>query len=355
MTPLDRLYVDLDDVIGETAQRLLVLAEQEYGRRVPFEKVTSFDLDAVFGMDAEETAEFYRRSNEADVLSGVALREGAVESLAACRARGIEVWVVTGRPAASGELTRAWLADRGVPHDRLLFVDKYGKMQQEEAFPVDPAGLLSLEELAELEFRAAVEDHLGMARILAGHMRTPVLLMDRPWNRDPEADAHPLITRCRDWQAVLAALGDQVGRRGRGRQPSFQLSLPMPAIPGQPKLRHVGCRWGRVSGGLGQQRSFGKRVGVPGGTRPHPVNPGLLGPGSPPGDQGKTRSSGTVAAGGKGRRPAAGLALLGWSSGARSTAFFPHGSNAVASLSDPGQPEVRPGRQTERMNPCGIG
>ena len=207
MTQLDRLYVDLDDVIGETAQRLLIIAEQEYGFRVPFEEVTSFDLDAVFGMDAEETADFYRRSNEADVLSGVALREGAVESLAACRARGIEVWIVTGRPAASGELTRAWLADRGVPHDRLLFVDKYGKMQQEEAFPVDPAELLSLEELAEMEFRAAVEDHLGMARILAGRMRTPVLLMDRPWNRDPEADAHPLITRCRDWQAVLAALG----------------------------------------------------------------------------------------------------------------------------------------------------
>ncbi len=203
----DRLYVDLDDVIGETAQRLLVMAEQEYGLRVPFEEVTSFDLDAVFGMDAEETADFYRRSNEADVLSGVALREGAVESLAACRARGIEVWVVTGRPAASRELTRAWLADRGVPHDELLFVDKYGKMQQEEAFPVDPAGLLSLEELAAMKFRAAVEDHLGMARILAGSMRTPVLLMDRPWNRDPEADAHPLITRCRDWQAVLAALG----------------------------------------------------------------------------------------------------------------------------------------------------
>ena len=207
MNPLDRLYVDLDDVIGETAQRLLVMAEQEYGLRVPFEEVTSFDLDAVFGMDAEETADFYRRSNEADVLSGVALREGAVESLAACRASGIEVWVVTGRPAASRELTRAWLADRGVPHDELLFVDKYGKMQQEEAFPVDPAGLLSLEELADLEFGAAVEDHLGMARILAGSMLTPVLLMDRPWNRDPEADAHPLITRCRDWQAVMAALG----------------------------------------------------------------------------------------------------------------------------------------------------
>ena len=207
MNPLDRLYVDLDDVIGETARRLLVMAAQEYGFRVPFEEVTSFDLDAVFGMDAEETAEFYRRSNEADVLSGVALREGAVESLAACRARGIEVWIVTGRPAASRELTRAWLADRNVPHDRLLFVDKYGKMQQEEAFPVDPAGLLSLEELAEMEFRAAVEDHVGMARILADRMRTPVLLMDRPWNRDPEADAHPLITRCRDWKAVLAALG----------------------------------------------------------------------------------------------------------------------------------------------------
>ena len=207
MTPLDRLYVDLDDVIGETALRLLDLAEREYGLEVPFEEVTSYDLQDVFGLSAEETAEFYRRSNQVDVLSGVALREGAVESMAACRAGGIEVWVVTGRPAGTSDLTRAWLADREVPHDELLFVDKYGPWQGEDALPVDPAGLLSLEELAELEFGAAIEDHLGMARILAGRMRTPVLLMDRPWNRDPEADAHPLITRCRDWQAVLAALG----------------------------------------------------------------------------------------------------------------------------------------------------
>ena len=207
MTPLDRLYVDLDDVIGETALRLLDLAEREYGLEVPFEEVTSYDLQDLFGLSAEETAEFYRRSNQADVLSGVALRDGAVESLAACRSGGIEVWVVTGRPAATSDLTRAWLAGRGVPHDELIFVDKYGPWQGEDALPVDPAGLLSLEELAELEFGAAIEDHLGMARILAGRMRTPVLLMDRPWNRDPEADAHPLITRCRDWQAVLAALG----------------------------------------------------------------------------------------------------------------------------------------------------
>ena len=207
VTVPDRLYVDLDDVIGETAQRLLDFAEREYGRRVAFEEVTSYDLDDVFGMSAEETAEFFRRSNEAEVLSGVELREGAVESMAACRDSGIEVWVVTGRPAATRELTRAWLADRGVPHDELLFVDKYGPWQGEDSLPVDPAGLLPLEELADFEFGAAVEDHLGMARILAGRMRTPVLLMDRPWNRDPEIDAHPLITRCRDWQAVMAALG----------------------------------------------------------------------------------------------------------------------------------------------------
>ena len=204
----DRLYVDLDDVIGETAQRLLVMAEREYGRKVPFEEVTSFDLDAVFGMNAEETAQFYRRSNQADVLSCVALREGAVESLAACRSGGIEVWVVTGRPAATSDLTRAWLAGRGVPHDELIFVEKYGPWEELDGPPpVEPAEPVSLDELAAMEFRAAIEDHPGMARFLAERMRTRVLLMDRPWNRDPEADAHPLITRCRDWQAVLAALG----------------------------------------------------------------------------------------------------------------------------------------------------
>lgn len=210
VTHPNRLYVDLDDVVGETSLQLLDLAAKEYGCSVTFEQMTSYELDEVFDLSSNKVQEFYTRSNESDILIDIMPRAGAIEKLASCRNQGLDVWIVTGRPPHTYETTRTWLASCAVPHDELLFVDKYGPWADENILsPVDP---ISLDDLVGLPFRAAIEDHLGMARFIVERMMIPVLLMDRPWNRDANSDshsldAHPLVTRCRDWSEVPAALG----------------------------------------------------------------------------------------------------------------------------------------------------
>ena len=206
LPPSNRLYVDLDDVISQTIERLLGVAEVEYGRRVDLDEVISFDLEKVFDLRPDEAQGFYDRSNQPDILADLALRPGAVVSLEAVRESGIEVWIVTGRPVHTAVSTQKWLQERAVPHDQVLFVDKY--MYEDNHGPPGAPTAISLADLAGMRFRAAVEDHPETARFVAERMDTPVMLMDRPWNRAAAVDSHQLITRCRDWQEAAARLSE---------------------------------------------------------------------------------------------------------------------------------------------------
>ena len=44
------IYVDMDDVLCETAANLCRLAEREFGRHVDYADVFAFDLQKVFGL-----------------------------------------------------------------------------------------------------------------------------------------------------------------------------------------------------------------------------------------------------------------------------------------------------------------
>ena len=57
-----------------------------------------------------------------------------------------------------------------------------------------------MEELSAMHFTLAVEDAPEMALHLSEKMRTPVALMDRPWNR--ELPDYRRITRVTTWEEV---------------------------------------------------------------------------------------------------------------------------------------------------------
>ena len=48
------IYVDLDDVLCETARGFLGLLQREFDRRVAFEDIRDFDLGVSFGLDEIE-------------------------------------------------------------------------------------------------------------------------------------------------------------------------------------------------------------------------------------------------------------------------------------------------------------
>lgn len=201
MTGNGSIYVDLDDVLGQTAKAFLGVLQREFEKSVDFEAIESFDLGKSLGLSEDALKVFMKSVHRPEVLSAIEPMQGAAKALGAWVDRGYEVSVVTGRPTATEAVSRRWLGASGLPHHNLTFLDKYS--WSEEFLSETPA--LSLEELTRRPFRLAVEDSGEVALRLADTLAAPVVLMDRPWNRAAAvaaAEAAGKIYRCRDWQEI---------------------------------------------------------------------------------------------------------------------------------------------------------
>jgi uncharacterized HAD superfamily protein len=203
------VYVDMDDVLCRTAQAILGIVEREFGKRLRYEDLTSFDLEASCSLSRAEIEELFRIVHRPEELLAVEPMQGAVEVMEAWARSGYEIAIVTGRLPSTYEASLEWLKRHRVPHDALLMVDKFGRFR-----PEDGAGI-TLGELAARRFAWAVEDSPTVARYLAEEMGVTVALIDHPWNRG--APEHPAIRRHRSWREIGRAFpGD--GRAARPRR-----------------------------------------------------------------------------------------------------------------------------------------
>lgn len=198
MPPSNTIYVDMDDVLCETARGCLEIIERLFGKRVAYEQLTDFDLGNSCELSAEETAALYHIVHHPDELLKLKPVNGAIAVLNRWMAAGFEIAIVTGRPPATCEVSLDWLAREGMPYHSFTVVDKYKR------FPTETKGAVSLANLAARKFVFAVEDSPTMARYLAEQMQVPVRLFDRPWNR--AAAEHPKITRHNHWFEIVELL-----------------------------------------------------------------------------------------------------------------------------------------------------
>jgi uncharacterized HAD superfamily protein len=200
-----RIYIDLDDVLCETARALTTLLERQFGKRVAFDDMFSFDLSVSFDLSADEYTRFMHLSHEPEVLSAFEPIPGAADALGELSDMGYEIAVITGRPPRTAADSEAWLRSNDITYHDLMFVDKYGR----EKGGVSDSRSITLKQLSEMRFVYAVEDSGDMAAFLTGTMSQPVALLDRPWNRAYQFDgakSQNLIDRCLDWDAILANL-----------------------------------------------------------------------------------------------------------------------------------------------------
>lgn len=197
------IYVDVDDVLADTTAALIRLVRELFAKEVSYEQCHSFDLGQSFGLSEAERDRLLDAAHDDDVIESMAAIEGAAEILGGWEARGDRVEIVTGRPPATIPATRRWLEREGMPHAALASVDKYGRQQHlPEAVP--------LEELAGRRFRIAVEDSISMTRFLVEATDTPVLLLDRPWNRDVRGlgrSVRARVERVHSWSEIADRLG----------------------------------------------------------------------------------------------------------------------------------------------------
>ena len=176
------------------------LVNSEFGKKVRFDDIMSFDLAKSFDLNEEEEARLFEVFHDDDILRVIEPVDGALEAVRKFDENGFDVHVVTGRPPVTHGVSREWLKEKDVPHVAITFVDKYLRGHAH----VEDVTTLSLDELKELKFSLAVEDSLKMAIFLANEMNLDVLLLDRPWNNGNgditiNDSSHGSITRCTGW------------------------------------------------------------------------------------------------------------------------------------------------------------
>jgi uncharacterized HAD superfamily protein len=192
------IYVDMDDVLCQTAQRFLIILEREFGKRVSFGQLTNFEIGTACSLNPQERAELYRIVHTANELLSIDPIEGAVSSLVQWAGTGYEIAIVTGRLPSTYEASLEWLARHQVPFHSFTVVDKYGRFETKNTIGI------TLAELAARRFSWAVEDSPFMAAYLASQMATHVALLDYPWNRS-EIE-HARIARYKCWDEISQAL-----------------------------------------------------------------------------------------------------------------------------------------------------
>jgi uncharacterized HAD superfamily protein len=192
------VYVDLDDVLCETARHFLVVIEREFGKRVTYEQLTNFDIGTACGLLPQERDSLYRIVHEPDELMQMAPIDRAIATLDQWAGAGFEIAIVTGRPPDAYEPSLAWLAQHRVPYNSFTMVNKYLRFATENTVAI------SLAELASRNYCWAVEDSLPMAQYLAGQMNLRVALIDCPWNRSNEYHAN--VDRFADWSTIARAM-----------------------------------------------------------------------------------------------------------------------------------------------------
>ena len=201
-----RIYVDIDDVLAETIDRLLELLEQLHDRKVVLDEVEHFDLTKSFGLDQDEIDVFMERAHDDDIIESIAPMAGAAGVLSRWDAAGHRIQLVTGRPPTTNAASLRWLETHDFCHEALHHLDKWSRPGW------NTGGLpeISFEDLSGFEFEFAVEDSLDTAVRLVEDLEIPVALMDRPWNRSLDSISkrtRASLVRCVDWKDVEREFG----------------------------------------------------------------------------------------------------------------------------------------------------
>jgi hypothetical protein len=93
------IYVDIDDVLCETAQYCLRIVEREFGKKVEFDKLFVFDLGISCGLSSAERDHLYEVIHHPWEIVEVDPIPNAIQTLHRWQARDYDIALVTGPPA----------------------------------------------------------------------------------------------------------------------------------------------------------------------------------------------------------------------------------------------------------------
>ena len=197
MRPNLKIYVDFDDCLCETARAFSKLGAEMFGRNVPYEEITCFELDKSFSLNEAQFEQFMIRGHQPEVLLSYEETPGASSVINEWLSRGHEVSVITGRPFSAYEPSRKWLDLHGLEKVSLYCLNKYGR----DSFIKNSDFNLEPDDFYRMKFDFAVEDSTKAFRYFQHLPDLRVFVFDRPWNRGCEFP-NENYTRCYDWEGI---------------------------------------------------------------------------------------------------------------------------------------------------------
>ncbi len=187
------IAVDFDDVLMEFNAGFLDFHNRVHGTTLTFDQLINYDnWEVVYGCDKETMtarAKNFYVSREHQLVEPVAGAVNAIEKLS----RSHSLQIVTSRPTSVREHTLEWL-DRHFPglfHD-FHFTNIY-------AADVGTKPRSKSEVCREIGAAVLIDDALRHATEVADHA-IPVLLPDRPWNREHTPVG---VTRVHSWPDIV--------------------------------------------------------------------------------------------------------------------------------------------------------
>ena len=196
-----KIYVDYDDCLCETARYFSRLADELFGKKVPYEKIRFFNLQDSFSLTDEQYEQLMKEGHRPEILLAYEETPGASATINAWIDKGHEVTVITGRPYSAYEPSRLWLDRHGMERVGLYCLNKYGR----DSFIKNSDFNLELEDYYRMEFDYAVEDSPAAFKFFAHLPALKVMVYDRPWNRECEFPGEN-YKRCRTWGEVEAQI-----------------------------------------------------------------------------------------------------------------------------------------------------
>ena len=205
-----RIYIDFDDVLCETARLLLQVVKTEFGRKLSFNDIHTFNIGNAFELTELEVQHVLDIMHKPENLIAITPMEMAIETINSWSDRGFKVDIVTGRPPTTEETSHAWLKKHNIKYSDILFVNKYSNTKNGNGFRYHDDAI-TLDELKNCHYDLAIDDSASMLQFLFAEMKMDVAVFHRPWNASlqipPNNQSNRRIERCRSWQEIYNTFG----------------------------------------------------------------------------------------------------------------------------------------------------
>ncbi|MCR5101356.1 MAG: 2-dehydropantoate 2-reductase [Butyrivibrio sp.] len=191
------IYIDFDDCLCETARHFSFLVKELYGKSVPYENISFFDLQKSFSLTDEQYEHLMIEGHKPEVLISYEETPGASQTVNSWLDKGYDVSIITGRPNSAYEPSRVWLDQHGLERVKLYCLNKYGR----DSFIKNSTFTLELEDYYKMKFDYAIEDSPKAFRFFDHLPELKIMVFDRPWNHESELPGEN-YSRCYDWDTI---------------------------------------------------------------------------------------------------------------------------------------------------------